>query len=99
MRPLTGAIRLHVLCWLVLGLCPALAWGKSVLLTIEGKVEVARAGTLAWAAGTTNQILQIGDRVRTGIRSRATLRHSDLNVIRLDELTTLQIQAPATPGG
>src|SRR5688572_28400930 len=99
MRPVTGAVRLHILCWLVLGLCPALARGESVLLTIEGKVEVARAGTVAWAGGTTNQALGVGDRVRTGIRSRATLRHSDLSVLRLDELTTVQSQAPAKPGG
>ena len=49
-----------------------------VLLTREGKVEVSRKGTTQWSEGQTNQVLQLGDRLRTGMRSRATLRWSDL---------------------
>jgi outer membrane receptor protein involved in Fe transport len=65
----------------------------SVLLTVEGRVEVARRGLLDWAPATPNQELQTGDRVRTGLKSRATLRLSDLSVVRLDQLTVLEIRA------
>jgi predicted Zn-dependent protease len=67
---------------------------QSALLTLEGRVEVARAGSLAWTAGQTNQSLEIRDRVRTGMRSRATVRLTDLSVLRLSELTTIEIQPP-----
>jgi Flp pilus assembly protein TadD len=71
---------------------------QSTLLTVEGRVEVARTGSLAWTAGQTNQSLEIRDRVRTGMRSRATVRLSDLSVLRLSELTTIEIQPPAKSG-
>lgn len=70
----------------------ASAGNPSVLLTIEGRVEVARAGQAAWNAGQTNQPLQTGDRVRTGSKSRATIRLSNLSVLRVNELTTLEIR-------
>ena len=44
--------------------------GLCMLLTIEGKVEVSRTGSTEWALAQTNQVLQIGDRVRTSARSR-----------------------------
>ncbi len=69
-----------------------------LLLTVEGKIEVARKGTLQWTAGQANQILQPGDRLRTGLRSRATLRWSDLSVTRVNELTSLEIRPPAKDG-
>ena len=74
------------------------ASGESVLLTIEGKVEVSGAGTTTWTPGQTNGILHIADRVRTGLRSRAAVRLSNLSVLRVNELTTLQIQPPSAPG-
>ena len=43
----------------------------SRLLAVEGRVEVARAGMATWTAAATNQSLAIGDRIRTGVRSRA----------------------------
>jgi len=66
----------------------------TVLLTIEGKVEVSAAGATTWSAARTNQFLQAGDRLRTALRSRATLRLSDKSVLRVNELTTLKIQPP-----
>ena len=67
---------------------------ESVLLTIEGKVEVSAAGATTWSAAGTNQVLQVGDRLRTGLRSRATLRLSDKSVLRVSELTLLKLQPP-----
>ena len=67
---------------------------NSVILAVEGKVEVSPLGSGTWTAGETNQVLKVGDQIRTGFRSRATLRLSDLTVLRMNQLTTLQIQAP-----
>jgi len=92
-----------------LSLCAAWAWGQAavepatgqgqaVVLTVEGRVEVARRGILQWAPAKTNQTLQVGDRLRTGPRSRATVQLSDLSVLRINELTTLEIQPPQAHG-
>jgi ferric-dicitrate binding protein FerR (iron transport regulator) len=70
----------------------------SVLLTAEGKVESASAGLTDWLPAHTNQLLHVGDRLRTGLHSRATVRLSNLTVLRVNELTTLQIQPPSAPG-
>lgn len=77
----------------------ASAGNASVLLTVEGRVEVARAGQAAWNAGQTNQTLLTGDRVRTGAKSRATIRLSNLSVLRVNELTTLEIRPPLRADG
>ena len=79
-------------------LARAQAPASSLLLTKEGKVEVARAGQAAWSTGATNQSLANGDRVRTGSRSRATIRLSDASVLVVKELTTLEIRPPQTLG-
>src|SRR5947199_554525 len=67
---------------------------ETVLLTIEGKVEVSAPGATTWSTARTNQLLHAGDRLRTGLRSRATFRLSDKSVLRVNELTTLKIQPP-----
>jgi hypothetical protein len=71
---------------------------NAVLLTVSGKVEVSPRGQTVWTAGHANQILQLGDRLRTGKNSRATLQLSTLSVLRVYELTTLEIQPPQQPG-
>ena len=68
---------------------------KCVLLEREGKVEVSRRGSTDWTVGTANQVLEAGDRLRTGSRSRATLRWSEMSVARVGELTTMEIRPPA----
>ena len=71
---------------------------NALLLTASGKVEVTPRGQTGWTAGHTNQVLKIGDRLRTGKNSRATLRLSNLSVLRVYELTTLEIQPPEQAG-
>jgi len=66
---------------------------NSVLIAAEGRVEVAH-GAGVWVAGQVNDLLRSGDRLRTGARSRATVRLSDLSVLRVDELTTIEIRPP-----
>ena len=70
----------------------------AVLLTLAGTVEVAPAGATVFAPAQPNQILHLGDQVRSGKASRATLRLSDKSVLRLYELTTLEIKPPQQTG-
>jgi Tfp pilus assembly protein PilF len=67
------------------------------ILSIEGRVEVLPVNTTTWLAAKTNQVLKIGDKVRTMDHSRATVRLSELTVERLRELTTIQIRPPRDP--
>lgn len=71
----------------------------SQILTVEGLVEVSRAGRAEWAPAKPNQFLAVGDRLRTAGNSRACVRLSDRSTFRVNELTTLQIQAEATKDG
>ncbi len=103
-RVFKPAIRVILAAILSLAALPA-AWAAEaateqtcVVLSIEGKLDVAVKGQGAWKAAVTNQTLKAGDRVRTGNRSRAALRWSDLSVVRVNELTTLEIQPPAKAG-
>jgi Flp pilus assembly protein TadD len=70
----------------------------SSLLTAEGQVSLSRAGTTLWLAAETNAVLQNGDRLRTGLRSRAVVRLGNLSVVRVNELTTFLVQPPTAPG-
>lgn len=74
------------------------ASNDSLLLTAEGKVEAVSTGLTSWLPAHTNLILHAGDRLRTGLHSRATVRLSNLTVLRVNELTTLQIQPPSQAG-
>ncbi len=70
---------------------------ETVLLMVSGTVEVAPSGTANFAVAHPTQILHVGDQIRTGKNSRATLRLSNLSVIRVYELTTMTIRAPSKP--
>ncbi|TAK94300.1 MAG: hypothetical protein EPO07_16915, partial [Verrucomicrobia bacterium] len=77
---------------------PAMAAESCTVIERQGKVELARKGSAQWSLVQSNEVLQVGDRLRTGFRSRATLRWSELAVIRVDELTSMEIQPPAKAG-
>jgi hypothetical protein len=70
----------------------------AVVLTIEGTVEINRGGTEKWLPAKTNLTLAAGDSLRTGPRSRATVRLSDLSVLRVNEKTVLEIRAQHKAG-
>ncbi|MBI2927128.1 MAG: FecR domain-containing protein [Verrucomicrobia bacterium] len=71
--------------------------GAATVLTIEGKVEVFNVGAADWSVAHTNQVLQAKDLLRTGLKSRATIRLSNQSVLRVNQLTTLEIQPPTAP--
>jgi tetratricopeptide (TPR) repeat protein len=66
------------------------------LLSKENIVNVATKGGAAWTAATVGQALATGDKVRTGEDSRATVRMTDLSILRIGELTTTEITPPGT---
>lgn len=67
------------------------------LLTAENIVQFSHLAEL-WASAGPGQILQQNDGLRTGLLSRATVRLTDLSVIRVNEVTTLRILPPAELG-
>ena len=70
-----------------------------VLLSVEGKVEVARAGTDAWAPALASQVLHPGDKLRTGTASRATIQSSKWGQLRVRESGLIVIEHQGFPDG
>lgn len=67
---------------------------QATVLEIENRVETLSFGGASWLKTRLNQNLRMADRLRTGFKSRATLRLSNQGVLRVRPLTTLEIQAP-----
>jgi Tfp pilus assembly protein PilF len=68
---------------------------KIHLYQIEGgAVSVLKSGATGWLATQVEQDLDPGDRVQTGLHTRAALLWSDQSVVPIDELTELEILPP-----
>src|ERR1051325_6198109 len=98
---LSWSSALLAICFLVL-VHPAIfaaetAAPQCVLVERQGKVEIARKGSTTWTVAEPDTVLQVGDRLRTALRSRATLRWSESSVVRVDQLTSMEIQPPVKP--
>ena len=70
------------------------ARGNAMVLEVENVAQTLRFGGNLWTKAKTNQVLNVGDRFRTGLKSRATLLLSNRAVLRVRQLTTLEIQTP-----
>src|SRR4051812_44296900 len=75
---------------------------QSVLVAKKNRVESARASS-NWNPVEVGAPLAIHDRLRTGDLSQASVRLTDLSVLQIDELTTIEILPPPgaaadTPG-
>jgi Tfp pilus assembly protein PilF len=68
--------------------------GQNILIEAEGTVEGMRYGVDKWFPAQTNLVLNIHDKVRTGLKSRAAVRLSNQSILRLNKLTTIEIQPP-----
>jgi tetratricopeptide (TPR) repeat protein len=64
------------------------------ILEVENRVETVVGGATSWAPASVNQSLALGDRVRTGARSRASVRLTSLYTMRMEQLTTIVIAPP-----
>jgi tetratricopeptide (TPR) repeat protein len=80
---------------LIFRIAAAQTAGNASLLSKENVVDVASGGG-SWAPATVGQPLSIRDRLRTGEDSRAAVRMTDLSILRIDELTTIEITPPST---
>lgn len=76
---------------------PAVA-SRGEILAVEGKVEWV-GQTRVWEPAVAGRRLAVGDGLRTGEYSRATLRLPAGSVLRIDEFTTLLVQESATGTG
>ncbi|MBL9169079.1 MAG: TonB-dependent receptor [Verrucomicrobiales bacterium] len=68
-----------------------------VVLSIEGEkaqVAISRSGSSSWDPAYVGQVLQPGDRGRTGPDSRLSLRLSDLSFLRISERSEFTIKQP-----
>jgi tetratricopeptide (TPR) repeat protein len=70
----------------------------AVVVERENVVD-AQARGLAWKPATVGLPLALRDRLRTGEFSRAAVRFTDLSMLRVDELTTIEISPPISAGG
>jgi hypothetical protein len=69
----------------------------AVLLTFSGTVEVQPPTGGDYSAAHERQALHVGDKLRVGKNSRASLRMSDLSVLRVYESTVMEIKPPSKP--
>ena len=65
------------------------------LISKENSVD-AKSSSTAWRPALLGQKLFVHDWLRTGEDSRAAVRMTDLSVLRIDELTTIEITPPST---
>ena len=65
------------------------------LVSLQGTVELQRAGTNVWTPATLGEALCLGDALRVGRASRAALALANDSTLRLDERTTLQLRGVA----
>ena len=71
----------------------------STVISAEGTVEVLHVGATNWSTAAVGDKLNVGDQVRTGPRSRATVRLSNLSVLRVGELMSYEIEPPRAAAG
>ncbi|MEA3209718.1 MAG: hypothetical protein QOE70_2775 [Chthoniobacter sp.] len=77
----------------------SIAFAGPGILEKQGTVEVAD-GKGRWIPLDVGKFaLEYGDRVRTREKSRVSIRFSDLSVLRMEELTTLEFSPPKEKSG
>src|SRR5918992_1667808 len=65
------------------------------VVSVQGTVELKRAGTDVWTPAMLEEALCIGDALRVGRASRAALALANDSLLRLDQRTTLQLRGIA----
>ena len=71
----------------------------AVLVGMEGSVELLPAASTNWIPARVGAKLNVGDQLRTGPRSRATVRLSNMSVLRIGELMSYEIEPTHTASG
>ena len=99
MKPALTAAFTLLLAAHVSGQTPATNPPTAVVLSREGTVDTARGSSAQWNAANIGTALAIGDQLRTGPRSRASLRLSNLSVLRVGELMRYEIEPARSTSG
>jgi tetratricopeptide (TPR) repeat protein len=63
------------------------------VVSVQGTVELQRAGAAVWMAATLDEALCLGDAIRVGRASRAALVLANDALLRLDQRTTLAFRS------
>ena len=61
------------------------------MVSLQGHVEVSRAGQTQWQPARLNDLYCTGDRIQVGERSRADIVLANQPVLRLDQHTTITL--------
>ncbi len=92
-RSLVLSVSLLVLCEPNAPAEPSITGPAATLVEKANFVEAQGRGEV-WRPAETGLGLNIGARLRTGEFSRAAVRFADLSLLRIDELTTVEITRP-----
>jgi len=71
----------------------------SRIIEIQGSVEILAKGATNWMPAKVGQSVGVGYQLRTGAKSRALIRLSNLSVLRVSERMTYEFEAPRIAGG
>jgi tetratricopeptide (TPR) repeat protein len=87
-----------ILCASLCSLCPSLSLGATgcdpwvaKMVSVQGNVEVRRAGQTTWQPARLNDTYCAADRIQVGERSRADVALVNQPVLRLDQDTTITL--------
>ena len=75
------------------------ASAPGAVLVEKEKIVEAQTRNGAWKPAVVGLALAVHDRLRTGEFSRAAVRFTDLSMLRVDELTTIEISPPTGGSG
>ena len=85
-----------IVCASLCSLCPSLSLGATgcdpwvaKMVSVQGNVEVRRAGQTTWQPARLNDTYCAADRIQVGERSRADVALVNQPVLRLDQDTTI----------
>ena len=68
------------------------------IVEVQQSVEIMPSGAQTWVLTQTNQVLHSGDRLRTGLNSRAALLWYDQSMVSFGPLSEIEILPPNSPG-
>ena len=71
----------------------------AVVISTQGIVEILPKGATNWVPAKVGQAVDTGSQLRTGAKSRAMIRLSNLSVLRVGERMTYLIESPHAEGG
>lgn len=71
--------------------------GAATVLGFRGKVEVQRTAQSRWDPAFTNQVLDVGNRLRTDANSQALLKYSDRETIPIGPRSVIRLDPPTGP--